>query len=353
MRSIDWSRRRSVRSKAGRRRCARWSACCCATASRCCSGGDREFVQIYNDAYRPILGRQAPAVDGPAGARMLGGDLAHHRPDGRGAVPRRAGDLERRPRSADQPPRLPRGDALHGRLQPGPRRDRRAERHRRRARDRHGDHGAGVSASASCARCATWARARPTRKTPEQACAQAAATLARQRRATCRSPSVYLLDEHGSTARLAGSVRRRGRERRRRAADDRARRAGDAGRWRESPSRAASRLVADLRERFAAPPAAGAVDGAAAHGDRAAAGVARSAARLRRAGRRRQPAPGARRRLPRLPRAGRRRRSRTAIAQRARLRGGAAARRGAGRARPRQDRLLLATSATSSARRSR
>ena len=53
-----------------------------------------------------------------------------------------------------------------------------------------------------------------------------------------------------------------------------------------------------------------------------------------------QPVPAARRRLPRLPRAGRRP-DRRRPRQRAGLRGGAPARRGAGRARPRQDRVLL------------
>ena len=35
-----------------------------------------QFVQIYNDAYRPIPGAKHPRVDGPDGRRMLGGDLA-------------------------------------------------------------------------------------------------------------------------------------------------------------------------------------------------------------------------------------------------------------------------------------
>ena len=88
--------------------------------------------------------RQAPEVDGPARRGMLGRDLAHHRADGRGAVSRRAGDLERRPRPADRPQGVPRGDPLQGVLQPGPRRDRAADRHRRRARDRGRDDGGRV-----------------------------------------------------------------------------------------------------------------------------------------------------------------------------------------------------------------
>ena len=86
--------------------------------------------------------------------------------------------------------------------------------------------------------------------------------------------------------------------------------------------------------------------------DRAAARVARAAAAPTACPRgRRQPAPRARRRLPRLPRARRRpdrdRRSRNARAYEEETQ----ARRGAGRARSREDRVLLATSATSSARR--
>ena len=53
-----------------------------------------EFVQLYNDAYRPIPGAKHPKSMGQAGCGMLGRDLAHHRADGRGAVSRRAGDLE-------------------------------------------------------------------------------------------------------------------------------------------------------------------------------------------------------------------------------------------------------------------
>ena len=122
-------------------------------------------------------GDQAPEVDGPAGRGMLGGDLARHRADDRGAVPRRAGDLERRSRPADRPQGVPGGDALQGRVQPGPRRDRRATGIGGVLATVAETTGRSCSASGSCARCASWARARPRRKTPEQACAQAAATL--------------------------------------------------------------------------------------------------------------------------------------------------------------------------------
>ena len=248
-------------------------------------------------------GRQAPEVDGPAGRGMLGGDLAHHRADDRGAVPRRAGDLERRPRPADRPQGVPRGDALQGRLQPGPRRDRAADRHRRRARDRGRDDGGRVRrAPAAHAARAGRARGRAPRRPSRRA------RRRRRRwattRATCRSPSSICSTTPASTAHLAGSVRP-GRERRRRAADGRARRAVEVAARAASPSSAASSSCAGLREQFAALPC-GAWSRAAAHRDRPAAGVARSAARLRRAGRRAQPAPRARRRLPRLLRAGRR-----------------------------------------------
>ena len=49
-----------------------------------------QFVQLYNDAYRPVLGDKHPRSMGQPDARVLVGDLAHHRADDRGAVPRRA-----------------------------------------------------------------------------------------------------------------------------------------------------------------------------------------------------------------------------------------------------------------------
>ena len=37
-----------------------------------------EYIQLYNDAYRPVLGNQAPPIDGPARQRVLPRDLGHH-----------------------------------------------------------------------------------------------------------------------------------------------------------------------------------------------------------------------------------------------------------------------------------
>ncbi len=54
-----------------------------------------EYVPIYNDAYRPVLGREASLEAlGHAVPRVLGRDLARPRPADRHAVQRRARDLE-------------------------------------------------------------------------------------------------------------------------------------------------------------------------------------------------------------------------------------------------------------------
>ena len=101
-----------------------------------------ELIQLYNDAYIPVPGTKHPKALGQAGPRVLAGDLAHHTAADRDALQRRARDLDGRHPSRDPPARVPRGDSLHHRLQPRARRSR-AARDRRRARHHPRDHPAG------------------------------------------------------------------------------------------------------------------------------------------------------------------------------------------------------------------
>ena len=286
-------------------------------------------------------GRQAPALDGPAARANAG---------------RRSGtssDRWSRRRSAASPATWSDDLALlinrKGFLEethfkvaysPVPDDTVAGDRHRRRARDGRRDDRAGLSASASCARCASWARAPPTPRRPSEACASAAATLrgqharrpvrallsAGRRRharrawpAACgfedgeqrRAPPRSIGADAPATGRSHGSLDASAR---RRCCDDLAERLGGAAlrrAGREPPHTAIALPLASPEQ----PRAYGVL-------------VCR-----------RQPAPRARRRLPRLLRAGRRA-GRHRDPQRARLRGRAAARRGAGRARPRQDGVL-------------
>ena len=109
----------------------------------CCSGGDRTFCSIYNDAYAPILGTKHPWALGQPVSECWSEIWDVLQAAHRDAVPRRAADLDRGLRARAQPPRLSRGGAFHRRLQPRPRRDgaaRDRRRGRHRARDqRHGD----------------------------------------------------------------------------------------------------------------------------------------------------------------------------------------------------------------------
>ena len=122
---------------------------------------------------------------------------------------------ERRSAPADQPQGVPRGDALRGGVQPRPRRDRRGHRRRRRAGDRRRDDASRSTASGSCARCASWARA-PRRPRPaEQACALRGRDVRRRTRATSRSRCSTCSTTTGKRRRLARQRRLRGRRRRR------------------------------------------------------------------------------------------------------------------------------------------
>ena len=349
MRSIDWAKTPlGTRVAAGRRRCARWSACCCATASRCCCWWGPQFVQLYNDAYRPILGAKHPRSMGQPARRMLGGDLAHHRADDRGAVPRRAGDLQRRSASCciDRNGFL---EETHFKVAYSPVPDETVQP-------------TGIGGVLATV-------AETTEKVYRRAAAAHAARAGRARRG--RADAGAGLREGG---RDAGRERPRrpvrpllsaGRERAHRAPGRVVRRRGRSGDV-APPTIALGRRrstwplaeVAARRPRGGGHRSARAIrraaraapGGAAAHGDRAAARVARSAARLRRADRRRQPAPRAGRRLPRLLRAGRRADRDRDPQRRARTRRSASApRRWPSSTAPR--RRSSATSATSSARR--
>jgi hypothetical protein len=193
--------------------------------------------------------RQAPEVDGAAGGGVLGGDLAHHRADGRSAVPRRAGDLERRPRAAHRPPgassrrRTSRSRTARSPTRPS------QTRHRRRARDRRRDTRV-VFGQRQLRTLRELGESAAAAQTPEQACAQGGGDAGRQ---PARRPVRRLL--------LCWTTRPRG-------APGRARGPGPSGdvappmvaldaprsgRWRGVAERVA-RAVTGLRERFAALP---------------------------------------------------------------------------------------------------
>ena len=133
----------------------------------------------------PGARHQAPVGARPAGERVLERDLGRAAAADRDAVQRWAGDLDRGLPARDQPPRLPRGDAFHRRLQPGARRDR-AARHRRRARHRARDQREGRRRAAGRRAARPRRRASAKRRRPRKPAAVAAQTLARTAR-TCRS----------------------------------------------------------------------------------------------------------------------------------------------------------------------
>ena len=77
-----------------------------------------EFVMVYNDAYRPILGMtKHPASSGQPRARHLPGDLGHHRPATRQHLAGR-GDVVARSAASRRPQQLPRRGVFHLFLQP-------------------------------------------------------------------------------------------------------------------------------------------------------------------------------------------------------------------------------------------
>ena len=303
--------------------------------------------ELYNDAYRPIPGASTRSRWARSGAGMLGRDLAHRRPDGRGAVPRR------RPATfsddlllLDGSQGVPRGDALQGRVQPGSRRDRRPRR--RRARHGRGDDRAVCRREAApypARACRARRRRRPSRRARMRPrCAE------RERRATRRSRASTCSTRTGDRRTLVQRFGMRdAATAASRAVDYRARppahgwplvearRAADRSSWTTFP-RASVRCPA---ARWAEPPHRRSSLPLASPEQPRPYGFSSCA---------RQPAPRARRRLPRLLRAGRRA-GRDGDPQRARAtrRSGGAPRRW-----PRsiaRRRSSSATSATSSGRR--
>ena len=299
----------------------------------------------WGDKHLGLLQRRLPADPrrastrraGPAGPRELGGDLAHHRPAARqrpGAPARRPG---RGPCSSAWTATASRGDLLRLLVQPDPGRDGAvggvSARHRddragaRRASAaravatlaaERAEDGSATACSAAARTCSAGNRGRRAvrpdlparRRRPDARPGGAAATGRRDARppsvdcASCRRPAV------AAAMRAAAPTGRR----------LRALVELPGGAWAEPPARP---LVLPL----AAP-------GQTGRPASWSSGVS--------------PLPRARRRLPRLPRPGRRP-DRAGRRQRPGLRGGAAAGRGAGRARPGQDRPSSPTSATSSA----
>ena len=327
-------RRRWARFPAGPTRCARPSVSCCATGSRCCSGGDRSSCrstttrtsrsrarstresmgQTGAECWAEIWHVLAPMVEAP-----FRGEPATSS-DNLELFIERKGFLEEThfkvayspvPDESVQPTGIggvlatvaETTEIVYG------------ERQLRTLR--------ALGATAADA------------KTPEQACAKAAAMLGANAR-DVPFAAFYLLDETGETAHLAASC---GVQPGCDVAP--ATIALDApSNWpvAEVAARRHIEIVTDLRGALRR--ASGRrLDRSAAHGHRPAAGVARSAARERGDDRGRQPAPRPGRRVPRLLRAGRRA-GHDGDPQRLRSPGGTEARRGAGGDRSREDGVL-------------
>ena len=79
MRAHDWSTSSLGAPIPGRRRCAPSCGCCSTPATRCISGGARTSPASTTTPTASV-GPERTRLDRPAGARGLGGDLAHHRP---------------------------------------------------------------------------------------------------------------------------------------------------------------------------------------------------------------------------------------------------------------------------------
>ena len=248
---------------------------------------------------------------------------------------RQRGHLRRGAAADHGAQRLPGGDLLHLLVQPGAER---RGRHRRHHLRQHRRHASASSASGSWRCCASSRRAPPTRARSTSVRAQRA-RRSPPTRTICRSRCIYVAD--GDSARL--TLRRRAGIARGHAAAPATIALDDASSWPLARGRCARevgrrrRLERTLRRRC-----------------RRGAWDASADARGGRCRSRRRARPGA----PACSSSGSIRfacsttaiaassssspaRSRASIAQRAGLRGGAPARRGAGRARSRQDRVLL------------
>ena len=296
-----------------------------------------ELTFFYNDAYAAdTLGAKHPWALGQPRATRSGRRSGRTSARASSRSWRPARHLGRGPAAVPRAQRLPRGDLPHVLLQPAVRRRRPhrrdALRRRRgdRAHDRRAAHGDAArprrrSAAAATTRARAVRRDRPQpRATTRRTCRSRSPTCRRRRHARLADAPVTARDRARRSAGRAPSVLARRRRRRRRC--ERPARA--------LPSRRLAGAAARRRWRSRSP----------TPGRRAPAGVLRRGP---------QPVPAARRGLPRASSSSSPVRSPSSLASVARARGRAPARRGAGRARPREDRLLLATSATSSARRSR
>ena len=169
--------------------------------------------------HRPVLGRrprpalqrrlepdprrEAPLGAGPTGPRGVVGDLGHHRPPVRAGHDDGRGDPEPGPTPADAPPRLHRGVLLRLHLQPRSGARAAASRACSTPSSRRPT---GSSASAACGRCGSWRpgrRARP--RSAEDACRAAAQILAGNPH-DLPFALLYLLDDDGRRATLAGQA---------------------------------------------------------------------------------------------------------------------------------------------------
>ena len=295
-----------------------------------------QYVSIYNDAYRPVLGTKHPWALGQPVSECWSEIWHDPAAADRYALPRRTGDLDRGHRPGDQPARLRRGDPFHDRVQPGAGRDR-AERHRRRAGHGARDHGEGRRRAARGALRDLGARVGEA-KTAEEACADRrrdpgrarqghalrAALPARGRRPRARL--AVLLACAGAPASPLDGRPRAGRTR------------AAAGRWPKPCGRNAAGRGRPGRRGVPIPPGPWSDPPHGASSCPSRSNTAHEPAGCWwRASARACASTSTTRSFLELVATP----DRDGHRQRARLRGGAPARRGAGRARPRQDRLLL------------
>ena len=294
MRAVDWARRRSGPSTAGRRRCGRRSACSCTTDSRCCSGGDRSSSSSTTTPIGPCWATSTRArwakptaecwsevwhVIGPMIEAPFRGGPATTRATTWTCCSIRQGFLEETHFNVAYSP-VP-DDTVAG------------DRHRRRARHRRRDDRAGVRRAAA----PHAARAGRARRRGEDGGAgvpagrrgarQEPSATSRSRCSTCSTTRATRARLRRSVGFADGDAKLAPRRPRPRS------RSGDAGVAARSVLDGAAPDRARRPRRALRPARRRAVGGAAAQGDRAAARVARPGTSVWRAALRRQPAPRA------------------------------------------------------------
>ena len=89
----------------------------------------RALANLYNDAYRPFLGKKHPGALGQSAQRCLGGDLGSDRPADRAVLERGESTFDEGLLLLMERYGYLGGDLLHLLLQPDPRRRRRRRRH--------------------------------------------------------------------------------------------------------------------------------------------------------------------------------------------------------------------------------